>query len=71
LARRGEYKNFIGCTAVVHSETLCIKTLGEIKWSGAVCKARLTKSRDGNNAKKGENVKIINVENNIFIVERL
>ncbi|WPX96552.1 NfeD family protein [Candidatus Bandiella euplotis] len=66
-----DYNNFEGSVAVVYSDELDNKKVGEIKWSGAVCKAKLTAVNGVAPVRKGDNVKIISVENNVFLVENV
>ena len=65
------YNNFEGTTAIVHSDALGSKKVGEIRWSGAICKARLMSGDAELELKKGDSVKINSVENNIFLVEKV
>jgi len=65
-----EYHNIEGGIATVYSNDLKGENLGKIKWSGAVCKAKLAPSGKNTVLKKGDNVTIISVKNNIFIVEK-
>jgi membrane protein implicated in regulation of membrane protease activity len=65
------YNNFEGTAAIVYSDVLGSKKVGEIKWSGAVCKAKLISSDAELELKKGESVTINSVENNIFLVEKV
>ena len=64
------YHNIEGGIATVYSHDLKGASLGEIKWSGAICKAKLAPSNKNNILKKGDNVTIVSVKNNIFIVEK-
>ncbi len=70
MGSNDRYENIKGSVAVVYSNTISDKNLGEIKWSGAVCKAKLANSNKKNILKKGDNVKICSVKNNVFIVEK-
>lgn len=70
LGSGDKYENIKGGSAVVYSNNLRYQNLGEIKWSGAVCKARLAESNKKSILRKGDNVKICSVKNNIFIVEK-
>ena len=61
--------NLKGETAVVASQTLDNNSIGRIKWSGTLCKARLHKE-DSTPLSKNDVVQILSVENNTFIVEK-
>ena len=70
LGNNDRYENIKGSVAVVYSNTISDKNLGEIKWSGTICKAKLANYNKKNTLKKGDNVKICSVKNNVFIVEK-
>jgi membrane protein implicated in regulation of membrane protease activity len=64
------YHNIEGGIATVYGHDLKGENLGEIRWSGAICKAKLSPSSKNTILKKGDNVTIVSVKNNIFIVEK-
>ena len=64
------YHNIKGGIAAVYSHDLKGDNLGEIKWSGAICRAQLAPSSKNTSLKKGDDVTIISVKNNIFIVDK-
>ena len=66
-----KYENIRGSTAVVYSNDLKSANVGEIKWSGTICKAILADSNKNNMLKRGDSVKIRSVRNNVFIVEKI
>ena len=66
-----KYENIKGSIAVVHSNNLKSENVGEIKWSGTICKAVLTDSNKNNTLKRGDSVKICSVKNNVFVVEKV
>ena len=66
----GKFSNIIGDNAVVHNQKLAIGKIGEIKWSGAACKAKLDPSAE-EDVVKDQTVKIVSIDNNVFIVEKL
>ena len=55
---------------LVYSNDLKESSIGEIKWSGAICKSRLAPSSKGQVLNKGDGVVILYVKSNVFIVEK-
>ena len=64
------YDNIEGSVAVVYSNDLKESSIGEIKWSGTICKAKLAPSSNGQILKKGDGVVVLYVKNNIFMVKK-
>ncbi|WP_236870044.1 hypothetical protein [Candidatus Bandiella numerosa] len=70
IGNRERYDNIEGSVAVVYSNDLKKGSIGEIKWSGAICRAKLIPSSNNQVLKKGDGVVILYVKNNIFMVEK-
>ena len=61
-----EYNDLIGGVAYVINENLKIGHIGCVKWSGTICKATTHEKE----IEIGQQVKIINIENNILHVKK-
>jgi len=67
---REDYKNMVGQIAHVVSEDLIKGEVGQVKWSGTVCKAMLHNDSVDEIIKAGEKVVILDTKSNILIVKK-
>ncbi|MFQ3306825.1 MAG: hypothetical protein ACI8ZF_000055 [Candidatus Midichloriaceae bacterium] len=73
LSYISKYKNYdsmIGREAIVVSERIDKEHIGEVRWSGSLFRAKLSKKSKSEYVNKEEVLKILDVKNNILIMDR-
>ena len=66
------YRNMVGCSAIVSSSALEPGKTGEVRWSGTVMNARLAEGQEESPAiAVGSEVEIVSVSGNLLLVKPL
>ncbi len=66
ISRKSGYSNIIGSSCIVVNSDITEGTIGEVKWSGATCRAKT----NNQHITVGSSATIIAIEGNIFIIKR-